>query len=169
MVCRRRNRRVTERQLSRLMYGAWYLPRGSTRHCDDIVAGGRAADKSDGQASQCDKRGWSKIEINHHFAVNPFGDLCYVSNDLLVLGVLGKHCLCVLIGSRIGVRHNDEPVTHIRSCLKALSPNEAVRGNVDGEAARFRIRTVKPPRHSARAMPTAPPVSQRGIRHCAKP
>jgi len=64
----------------------------------------------------------SKIEINYQFTVYPFGDLCNLSNDLLVLGVLGKHCLRFLIGGRIGVLHDNEPVSRVRACLKATQP-----------------------------------------------
>ena len=59
---------------------------------------GRLA-KSEGAANPA----VSKIEIDHQFAVNPLGDPSNLGDDLLVFGVLGKNCLRLLVGRRIGV------------------------------------------------------------------
>src|SRR5215813_9868927 len=55
----------------------------------------------------------SKSEIDHHFAADPLGELCNLDEDLLQFWVLGKKRLRLLVGRRIGVRHDYEPIALI--------------------------------------------------------
>ena len=64
----------------------------------------------------------SKVEIDDHFSANPLRELCNLDKSLLAFGVFGKNCLRLLIGRRVGVLHNDEPVSCIWAGLKAAQP-----------------------------------------------
>jgi len=64
----------------------------------------------------------SKIEIDHHFAANPLGELRNLDEDLLQFWVLGKKRLHLLVGRRVGVRYDCNPVSFIRTGLEATEP-----------------------------------------------
>ncbi len=69
----------------------------------------------------------SKVEINDHFPANPLRELGNLNKRLLASGVLGKNCLCLLIGHLVGVLHNDKPVPGIWAGLKSGSADKRPR------------------------------------------
>src|SRR5215831_9038189 len=74
----------------------------------------------------------SKSEIDHHFAADPLGELCNLEEDLLQFWVLGKKRLRLLVGRRIGVRHDYEPIVLIWTGLKATEPIADPVFEIDG-------------------------------------
>ncbi len=64
----------------------------------------------------------SKIEGDHHFAANPILELCNLAENLLQFLVLGKKRLHLLVGRRVGVRYDCNPVSFIRTGLEATEP-----------------------------------------------